>query len=82
MAFRVSFADVSISDIHSPTKVYTFCQYGAFFTKMRDYVAIVHLSASLGVARLKVSRVNVTDELQFQIVNSQHLQTAIVGADL
>ena len=25
--------DGSISDIHSPTKVYTFCQYGALFTK-------------------------------------------------
>ena len=26
-------SDGSISDIHSPTKVYTFCQYGALFTK-------------------------------------------------
>ena len=33
LAFSVSFTDGSISDIHSPTKVYTFCQYGALFTK-------------------------------------------------
>ena len=27
------FTDGSISDIQSPTKVYTFCQYCALFTK-------------------------------------------------
>ena len=33
LTFRVNFTDAPISDIHTCVKVYTSCQYGAFFTK-------------------------------------------------
>ena len=44
LAFSVYFRDGSISDIQTCEKVYTFCKYGAFFTKCTIInVEIVHL---------------------------------------